>query len=114
MSTCVRRVLTIGLPSVWEDLSGQVYLGGEKFVNKMSAMAGQTPQGARVGRSRLEIPQAQRRPVPLALQNYMEQHPSNRNAAIQAAFATRNYTMARLAAHFKLHYTSVSRIVKLA
>ena len=52
--------------------------------------------------------------LPLALQNYMEQHPSNRNAAIQAAFATGNYTMARLAEHFKLHYTSVSRIVKLA
>ena len=104
----------IGLPSVWEDLSGQVYLGGEKFVNKMSAMAEQTPQGARVGRSRLEIPHAQRRPVPLALENYMEQHPGNRNAAIQAAFATGNYTMARLAEHFKLHYTSVSRIVKLA
>ena len=104
----------IGLPSVWEDLSGQVYLGDEKFVNKMSAMAEQTSQGARVDRSRLEIPHAQRRPVPLALENYMEQHPGNRNAAIQAAFATGNYTMARLAEHFKLHYTSVSRIVKLA
>ena len=33
----------IGLPSVWEDLSGQVYLGDEKFVNKMSAMAEQSP-----------------------------------------------------------------------
>ena len=61
----------IGLPSVWEDLSGQVYLGDEKFVNKMSAMAEQTPQGARTGRSRLEIPHAQRRPVPLPLQGYV-------------------------------------------
>lgn len=34
----------IGLPSVWDDLSGQVYLGDEKFVNKMSAMAEQGPQ----------------------------------------------------------------------
>jgi len=46
----------IGLPSVWEDLNGQVYLGDQKFVNKMSAKAEQTPQGVRVGRSRLEIP----------------------------------------------------------
>jgi putative transposase len=105
----------IGLPSVWENLSGQVYLGNEKFVNKMSAMAEQSlqnPQGTRAGRSRLEIPHAQRRPVPLPLQAYAEQHPNNRNAAIQAAFATGSYTMAQLAEHFKLHYTSVSRIVK--
>lgn len=103
----------IGLPSVWEDLSGQVYLGDETFVNKMSAMAEQSPQGARARRSRLEIPHAQRRPAPWPLQNYIEQHPNNRNAAIKAAFATGSYTMAQLAEHFKLHYTSVSRIVKL-
>ncbi len=104
----------IGLPPVWEALSGQVYLGDEKFVNKMSAMAEQSPQGARAGRSRLEIPNAQRRPAPLPLAVYVELHPNNRNAAIQAAFATGSYTMAQLAEHFKLHYTSVSRIVKLA
>ena len=103
----------IGLPSVWDDLSGQVYLGDEKFANKMSAMAEQSPQGARAGRSRLEIPHAQRRPVRLPLQAYAAQHPDNRNAAIQAAFATGNYTMAQLAEHFGLHYTSVSRIVKM-
>jgi len=103
----------IGLLSVWEDLSGQVYLGDEKFVTKMSAMAEQTPQGARVGRSRLEIPHTQRKPLPLPLQHYAEQYPSNRNAAIQAAFATGSYTMAQLADHFSLDYTSVSRIVKL-
>ena len=103
----------IGLPSVWEDLSGQVYLGDEKFVNKMSATAEQNPQGARAGRSRLEIPHAQRRPAPLPFQNYIEIQANNRNAAIQAAFASSNYTMAQLAGHFKLHYTSVSPIVKL-
>ena len=104
----------IGLPSVWKDVSGQVYLGDEKFINKMSAMAEQTPQGARTGRSRLEIPHAQRRPVPLPLAVYVQQHHNNRNAAIQAAFAAGSYTMAQLAEHFGLHYTSVSRIVKLA
>ena len=35
------------------------------------------------------------------------------NAAIQAAFATGAYTMAQLAQHFQVHYTSVSLIVKL-
>ena len=99
---------------MWEDLSGQAYLGDEKFVNKMRAMAEQSSQGARAGRSRLEIPHAQRRPVPLPLQGYIEQYPNNRNAGIQAAFATGSYTMAQLAEHFGLYYTSVSRIVKLA
>ena len=104
----------IGLPSVWKALTGQVYLGDEKFMSKISAMAEQSPQGARAGRSRLEIPNAQRRPVPLPLEQYAQQHPNNRNTAIQAAYAGGSYTMAQLAEHFKLHYTSVSRIVKAA
>ena len=49
----------------------------------------------------------------MALEAFERQHPKNRNAAIQAAFATGGYTMAQLAQHFHLHYTSVSRIVKL-
>jgi putative transposase len=106
----------VGLPSVWEALSGQIYLGDEKFVSKMTALAGLNPQdspGKRTGRSTLEIPQAQRRPKPQPLAAYQQQHPTNRNAAIQAAFATGGFTMAQLAAHFELHYTSVSRIVKM-
>lgn len=102
----------VGLPSVWEALSGQVYLGDEKFVNTMSALAEKSPQGIRTARSRLEIPHAQRRPAPMALQAFEQQNRNNRNAAIQAAFATGGYTMAQLAEYFKLHYTSVSRIVK--
>lgn len=109
----------VGLPSVWEALCGQIYLGDEKFIDKMNAMAGQDakhPKNATISdksRSRLEIPQAQRRPRPLALKAYQQQHPDKRNATIQAAFATGGYTMAQLASHFGLHYTSVSRIVKL-
>ena len=49
----------------------------------------------------------------MALEAFSRQHPNNRNAAIQAAFATGAYTMAHLAQHFQLHYMSVSRIVKL-
>ena len=63
--------------------------------------------------SRREIPNAQRKPRPMALEAFERQHPNNRNAAIQAAFATGAYTMAQLAQHFQEHYTSVSRIVKL-
>jgi hypothetical protein len=94
-------------------------LGDEKFVHKMTALAGLSPQtlqyapGTPANRSHLEIPQAQRRPRPMALQAYRQQHPYNRNAAIQAAFATGGYTMTQLAQHVELHNTSVSRIVKM-
>ena len=62
--------------------------------------------------SRRKIPKIQHRPRPLALEAFERQYPNNRNAAIQAAFATGAYTMAQLAQHFELHYTSVSRSVK--
>ena len=50
----------------------------------MIARAEQSLKGTRAGRSRLEILNAQRNPVPLA--TYVEQNLNNRNAAIQAAF----------------------------
>ena len=90
-----------------------MYLGDEEFVNKMSVMATQSPQGARAGGSSQDIPNAQRRPAPLPLAAYVEEHSNNRNAAIKAAFATGSYTMAQLADYFELHYTNISRIVRL-
>ena len=87
----------------------------EKFINKMSLLAAQisTGSGTSVSGSRRDIPNIQSRPKPMALEALERQHPNNRNAAIQAAFATGGYTMAQLAQHFQLHYTSVSRIVKV-
>ena len=81
----------------------------------MSLLAAQSPTGTgtSVSGSRREIPNTQRRPQPKALAAFERQHPNNRNAAIQGAFATGGYTMAQLAQHFQVHYTSVSRIVKL-
>ena len=104
----------IGLPSVWEVLTGQIYLGDEKFIEKISLLAAQSPTGpgTSVSGSRRELPNIQRRPRARALEAFECRHPNNRNTAIQAAFATGAYTMAQLAQYFELHYTSVSRIVK--
>lgn len=45
----------VGLPSLWDKLTGQIYLGGESFVQRMAALAeGQSES--------LEVPRAQRRP----------------------------------------------------
>ena len=88
----------------------QIYLGDEKFINEMSLLATQisTGSGTSVNGSCREIPNAQRRAQSMALEAFERQHPNNRNAAIQGG-----YTMAQLAQHFQLHYTSVSRMVKL-
>ncbi len=102
----------VGLPSVWDDLKGQIYLGSDAFVDKLTAWAEAGSAQSPTLRSTLEIPQAQRRSRPKALKSYEEQYPTDRNAALSAAYASGGYTMAQLAQHFELHYTTVSRIVK--
>jgi len=53
----------------------------------------------------------QRRPPAKPLENYAEEY-AERNDAIRAAFATDDYTLAQIADHFSVHYSTVSRIVK--
>jgi putative transposase len=91
------------LPSVWEQLQGQVYLGSESFVKKMQTLVGTKP-------SLTEIPRAQRRVLKRALTDFADAH--KRNDAIALAYLSGHHTMAAIAEHFGLHYTSVSRLVK--
>jgi putative transposase len=108
----------VGLPSIWDSLKGQIFLGDEGFVRSLTAQAldkragkaqtdGQTTQAALQ-----EIPKAQRRGTVRPIAHYQALHPNQRDAAIRAAFASGGYTMSQLAQHFQLHYTSISRIVK--
>jgi putative transposase len=101
----------VGLPSVWDALQGQVFLGDDRFVKKMMTKlaAAQTEKPSSQWR---EVPVKQRKAVKKQLQAYEAEHANDRNAAIQAAFASGQYTMHTLGEHFGLHYTSVSRIVK--
>jgi putative transposase len=91
------------LPSVWEQLQGQVYLGSEAFVKKMQALVDTKP-------SLTEIPRAQRRVLKRALTDFAVAH--ERNEAIALAYLSGQHTMAAIAKHFGMHYTSVSRLVK--
>lgn len=95
----------MGLPSIWNDLRGQIYLGKDEFVNKML-------QHVQSDKEIAEIPRAQRRVQarPLA---YFSSF-SDRNAGIAAAYQTGNYTMKAIADEFGLHYATVSRVVKEA
>lgn len=95
----------VGLPSVWDDLHGQIYLGNDEFVKKMQ-------QHVASDKNLSEIPRAQRRAKAKPLSYYSVF--SDRNEGIAAAYQTGDYTMKQIADEFGLHYATVSRVVKEA
>lgn len=91
------------LPSVWTQLQGQIYLGSEAFVKKMQAQVEMKPKLD-------EIPRAQRRMLTQSLADF--EHSYERNEAIARAYLSGQHTMATIAEHFGVHYSTVSRLVK--
>ena len=91
------------LPSVWGQLQAQVYLGSEQFIQKMQTEVDKKP-------TLTEIPRAQRRALARALSDYAKAH--KRDDAIALAYLSGQHTMAKIAEHFGVHYTTVSRLVK--
>jgi putative transposase len=100
----------VGLPSIWNELQGQVLLGSEAFVQRMQAKL-DAAQSALPNHQWQEVPSPQRAAAKRSIESYAQEHPDGRNAAIQAAFASGHHTMQAIAQHFGLHYTSVSRII---
>jgi putative transposase len=92
----------VGLPSVWDQLSGQVFLGSETFIKRMQRLTDKTTIG--------EIPRAQRRPLAKPLDYYQTKH-GDVKAAMVAAYATGDYSMQAIADFFRVHYATVSRAV---
>ena len=90
-------------PSVWNQLQGQIYLGPPAFIEKMQTLIDKKP-------SLTEIPRAQRRAEKRALAEFAGA--LARNDAIALAYLSGQHTMAAIAAHFGVHYTTVSRLVK--
>ncbi len=95
-----------GQPSPWADLRNQVYLGGEEFVIELQNLIDGD-------KTLTEIPISQRRPKPLSLKSY-EAIASNRNEALCASYNSGGYTLKEIGDHFGLHYSRVSRIIKMA
>lgn len=91
------------LPSVWTQLQGQIYLGSEGFVKKMQEKVEKKP-------ALDEIPRAQRRALTQALNEFERQYP--RDEAMARAYLSGQHTMLAIAAHFGVHYSTVSRAVK--
>ena len=94
----------IGIVSPWENLKGQIFLGDEQFIARMQAQR----QSAKED---VQIPLQQRRPPPPSLEDIEQQLP-DRNAAIVAAYATGGYSYQQIANHFRLHFTTVGKIIR--
>ena len=93
----------VGLPSIWNQLTGQIYLGGEAFVQRMATLAKEKSDP-------LEVPRAQRRPQALPLSQYVAAYPDRKEGMAQA-YAAGDYTLSQVARAFGVHYATVSRAV---
>jgi putative transposase len=93
-------------PKPWERLSHQVYLGDQKFVEKMRNQVSE-------GRDLSEIPSSQKNTCVETLREY-ERNAKNRNIAICNAYASGGYSMKQVGEYFGLHYSWVSRIISKA
>lgn len=82
----------------------QVFLGGDEFLAKMQDLLDPTMA---------EIPRTQRRPKALPLADYQYQA-NTPHEAMATAFASGDYTLQKIAEHFGVHYSTVSRAVKKA
>lgn len=91
------------LPTVWDKLQGQIYLGSAEFVQKMQGLVEAQPV-------REEVPRSQRRPVVRALADYARDYP--RDEAMTRAYLSGHYSMAAIARYFGVHYSTASRAVR--
>lgn len=92
-------------PSPWESLKNQIYLGTESFVEQMQRQV-------QDDRDLSEIPVTQRRRIPESIGSYEKQF-ANRDDAILAAYASGGYSMKTIGEYFGLHYSRVSRIIRV-
>ena len=93
--------------SVWEALKGQIYLGGEDFVEQMHNRL------VRGQRDDVQIPKPQRQGLPPSLEE-IRREAASRDAAILTAYASGAYSYAEIGDFFGLHFTTVGAIVRKA
>jgi REP element-mobilizing transposase RayT len=95
-----------GLPSVWENLRNQIFLGSEDFVSQMrNKLNGMEKDDL------AEVPRLQRRAMAKPLDWYVE-HMEDSRKAIALAYQSGDYTMKEIARAFSVHYSTVSRAIK--
>ena len=94
------------LPSPWESLKNQVFLGDEQFIEDMQCKL-------KLNQELGEIPRAQRRKVPKPLEHYSKKY-KTRDEGMIAAYQSGGFTLKEVGDHFDVHYSSVSKIITSA
>ena len=94
----------VGLPNFWGKLNSQIYLGGERFVDRMK-------QSVPPKTSLDEVPRAQHRPIGKPLEDYVTSYVDPK-VGMAKAYLSGDYTMKEIAQRFRVHYSTVSRAVR--
>ncbi len=90
-------------PTVWTQLTNQIYLGPDHFVQAMQKKIIDDKDLS-------EVPSAQKRPIPKSLEYYKTKY-RDRNTAIATAYSSGGYSMKEIGKYFGLHYSRISRII---
>ncbi len=96
------RFVAAGSEAASVKVRQQLYVGDDDFVERMARRAGPVSS---------EVPRCQR--AWKSLDRYARDA-GDRDAAIQAAYASGAYTLKEIAVYFGLHYATVSRIARKA
>lgn len=90
---------------LWKDaLVGQIYLGGERFIEKIQI------KNKSIGESQ-EIPRTQRRGAIRSLDQYL-QHRRGRNEGVLRAYREGGYTQTAIAKKLGLSVSRISRLIQ--
>ena len=104
-AACNRYIRFVGEgkigPDIWRKLRHRLFLGDQKLVESVIEKCTLAPDLSEV--SRLE-----RRSLAKPL-SYYDNHYHDRHEAMRAAYNTGQYTLAEIAHHFGVHYSTVSR-----
>jgi hypothetical protein len=100
----VREGIDLGSP--WEELQGQVLLGGDGFVEKFKDLLEDKKQVK-------EIPRPQRYVSRPSLDKIFrgKKAKAQRDISINAAHMSHGYTLKEIADYLGIHYTTVSKVV---
>lgn len=95
----------IGLPSIWDSLKFQIYLGDNTFISNLKNKLADSNK-----KDLKEITRIQRRSLAKSLHYYKTQT-SDKREAMALAYASGGYSMKKIGNGFGVHYSTVSRAV---
>jgi len=96
----------VGLPPLGDEISAQMFLGDQAFIDRAIAQV-EPSQDLR------EVPRRQRAGSARPVAWYAQKH-TQRDDAIRAAYASGGFSMREVGEHFGLHYSVVSRVISRA